>query len=90
MAVAQIAVALIGFGGVIAAPGRKGGEEWTPAQLLQLRTQIEPSLIALFGALVTGTLALVITSEDLLMRRPARHVKRTIWPNFKRLIESDP
>lgn len=68
MGVAQIAVALIGFSGVVTALGRERGRKWTAAELLQLRTQVEPSMVALFGALVPSTVSLVATSPLALWR----------------------
>ena len=46
MAIAQIAVALIGFSGVVVALGRRGNA-WTESELLQLRTLVEPSIVVL-------------------------------------------
>lgn len=68
LAVAQIAVALIGFSGVVTTLGHSRGTRWTAAELLQLRTQVEPSIVALFGALVPSTLALIIESPALAWR----------------------
>ena len=68
MAVAQIAVALIGFSGVVTTLGHSRGTKWTAAELLQLRTQVEPSIVALFGALVPSTITLIVDSPILLWR----------------------
>lgn len=68
LAVAQIAVALIGFSGVVTTLGHRRGTKWTAAELLQLRTQVEPSIVALFGALVPSTLALVVESPTSVWR----------------------
>lgn len=68
MAIAQIAVALIGFSGVVTTLGHSRGAKWTAAELLQLRTHVEPSMVALFGALVPSTICLVVDSPALLWR----------------------
>ena len=59
MAIAQIAVALIGFSGVVVALGRRGKGSWSEAELLQLRTLVEPSVIVLIGAFVPFALSLL-------------------------------
>jgi hypothetical protein len=41
---------------------------WTAAEILQLRTQVEPSIVALFGALLPGTSSLIVESSALLWR----------------------
>jgi hypothetical protein len=63
LTIAEIAVALVGFSGVVAVLGRRGGGDWSPSELLQLRTLVEPSLCVLFGSLVPGTVKLVTQSE---------------------------
>ena len=59
MGFAGVAVALIGFSGVVMALGRRGAGDWSQAELLQLRTLVEPSIITLIAAFVPITLALV-------------------------------
>lgn len=68
MAMAGLSVALIGFSGVVSALGRRGQGQWTPVEMLQLRTLLEPGLNTLFGAFVPIVLALVISDEALLWR----------------------
>jgi hypothetical protein len=66
--VSGAAVALAGFSGVVAVLGRRGRGEWSSQELLQLRTLVEPSLIALFGSFIPGTLQLIFPSESLTWR----------------------
>lgn len=66
MGIAQIAITLIGFSGVVTALGHDRGERWGPAELLQLRTQVEPSMTALFGALLPATAGLLVDSQNAL------------------------
>jgi hypothetical protein len=68
MAVSQIAIALIGFSGIVTALGHGQGQKWTASELLQLRTQVEPSMCALFGGLVPSTVGLLVTSPEMLWR----------------------
>ena len=66
--VSGAAVALAGFSGVVAVLGRRGRGEWSSQELLQLRTLVEPSLIALFGSFIPGTLQLVSPLESVTWR----------------------
>ena len=66
--VASIAIALIGFSGVVTALGRRGEGKWTPSELLQLKTLVEPSIVSLLGAFVPIVLALSISDTDILWR----------------------
>jgi len=66
--VSAAAVALAGFSGVVAVLGRRVSGDWTSQELLQLRTLVEPSLIALFGSFIPGILQLVSPSESLTWR----------------------
>jgi hypothetical protein len=68
MAIAQIAVTLIGFSGVVTALGHEKNKVWSAAELLQLRTQVEPSLTALFGALLPATVGLLVGNHEVLWR----------------------
>ena len=66
--VSAAAVALAGFSGVVAVLGRRVSGDWTSQELLQLRTLVEPSLIALFGSFIPGIVQLVSSSESLTWR----------------------
>jgi hypothetical protein len=70
LAIAGLCVALIGFSGVVTALGRRGEGTWTSSEMLQLRTLVEPSVIALFGSFVPIVLSLVI-ADDILKWRTA-------------------
>lgn len=45
--ISQVAAALAGFSGVVAAIGHRGSRAWTSEEILQLRTLVEPSLVGL-------------------------------------------
>jgi len=66
--ISEAAVALAGFSGVVAVLGHRGRGEWSSAEVLQLRTLVEPSLIALFGSFLPGTIGLASESEPLTWR----------------------
>ena len=79
MAISQIAIALIGFSGVVTALGHDKARKWTASEMLQLRTQVEPSLCALFGALVPSTVALLGVSFEVLYHLTARSASMKRW-----------
>lgn len=66
--ISQVAVAFTGFTGIVAALGHRGSGRWSSTEVLQLRTLVEPSLIALFGSFIPGTLQLAIQDEVLMWR----------------------
>jgi hypothetical protein len=66
--IGEVAVALTGFSGVVAVLGHRGRGAWSSAELLQLRTLVEPSLVALFGSFLPGTIQLAFQSETLVWR----------------------
>ena len=68
LGIASISIALIGFSGVVIALGRRGQGEWTPSEMLQLRTLVEPSIVSLLGAFVPILLGLLTLNSDLLWR----------------------
>jgi len=66
--IGTVAVSLTGFSGIVAVVGREGHGPWSPAERLQFRTLVEPSLIALFGSFLPGTFELAWQSEALVWR----------------------
>lgn len=66
--VASMAIALIGFSGVVTALERRGEGSWTPSEILQLKTLVEPSIVSLLGAFVPIVLGLAIQNLDVLWR----------------------
>lgn len=68
LSIASLAIALIGFSGVVIALGRRGQGQWSPAEMLQLRTLVEPSVVSFLGAFVPILLGLLITNQELLWR----------------------
>lgn len=65
---ADIAVALIGFSGVVTILGHRGKGEWQQAEKVRLQALVEPSIVALVGALLPSTLSLVMENTDILWR----------------------
>lgn len=59
----QVAVALVGFTGVVAVLGHRNQGTWTAGERLQLRVLVETSLTALFASLAPGLLFLALTSD---------------------------
>lgn len=68
IAIASIAITLIGFSGVVTALGHRGEGKWSQSEKLQLLTLVEPSLVALFGAFIPIIGGLVIEDQNLLWR----------------------
>lgn len=66
--IAEVAVALTGFSGVVVVLGSRGAGSWSKEDLLQLRTLVEPSLLALFGSFLPGTVQLAVPSEPFAWR----------------------
>lgn len=66
--IAGVAIALIGFSGVVTSLGRQGSGEWSPAEKLQLRTLIDPSIVTLFAAFVPIGLGLITESTEIVWR----------------------
>ena len=60
--IAGVAIALIGFSGVVTTLGRRGSGEWSPSETLQLRTLIDPSIVTLYA--VFFPIGLVLITED--------------------------
>jgi hypothetical protein len=67
-AMAEIAIGLIGFSGIVTVLGQRAGGSWNAEDFLQLRTQVEPSVIVLFSALLPGTLTTIIDSPEAMWR----------------------
>ncbi len=60
---AQIAVALTGFTGIVAVLGSRNQGTWSPSERLQLRTLVETSLTVLFASFAPILLFMVGNSE---------------------------
>jgi len=65
---AEVAVALTGFTGIVAVLGHRAGGEWTPLELLRLRMLLETSLAVLFLSLLPIVFQEVSQSEETLWR----------------------
>ena len=66
--IAEIAVALAGFTGVVAVLGSRRDHDWSPEERLQLRTLVETSLTALFLSFAPSVLGQVMASEAAVWR----------------------
>lgn len=63
-AIAGIAIAVIGFTGIVLALGHRAGSDWSALETIGVRTLLETSLTALFCSFVPILLAYVWTSES--------------------------
>lgn len=61
--ISAVAVALAGFSGVVVILGHRSRGAWSATELLRLRTLVEPSLVALFGSFLPGTIRLAARSD---------------------------
>ena len=61
--IAEIAVALTGFTGIVAVLGRRARGDWSAEELLSLRVLIETSLTALFLSFAPDLLDMAVDSE---------------------------
>ena len=68
MDVAAIAIALIGFSGVVTALGRRGSGRWSPSEILQLRTLVDPCIVTLIASFVPIALGLVTANPEIIWR----------------------
>lgn len=66
--IAEIAVALIGFSGIVTVLGRRAKGDWKTEEKVRLLALTEPSAIALAGSLFAAALLIVLPNEDLLWR----------------------
>ena len=64
----QVAVALVGFTGVVAVLGHRNQGTWTAGERLRLRVLVETSLTALFASLTPGLLFLALSSDAVVWR----------------------
>lgn len=67
-AVASIAIALIGFSGVVTALSTRHRGEWSSAERLQFVTLVEPSIASLAGAFVPILIGLITLDHDTIWR----------------------
>lgn len=65
---AEVAVALTGFTGIVAILGRRAGGEWSPLELLRLRMLLETSLGVVFLSLIPVLLLTLRISQGSLWR----------------------
>ncbi len=68
MGIAAIAIALIGFSGVVTALGRRGAGKWSPSEKLQLQTLVDPALVTLTACFAPIALGLITENVDIIWR----------------------
>lgn len=68
LTIAEVAVALIGFSGIVTVLGRRGKGEWQAEERVRLLALTEPSAVALAGALFAATLPMILTDADTIWR----------------------
>ena len=68
MDIAAIAIALIGFSGVVTALGRRGSGKWSRSETLQLTTLVNPCIVTLYAAFVPIGLGLVTANAEIVWR----------------------
>ena len=68
IAIAGIAIALIGFSGVATALGRRGSGKWSPSETLQIRTLVDPCIVTLYAAFVPIGLGLITEDTETIWR----------------------
>jgi hypothetical protein len=66
--IAEVAIALAGFTGVVAVLGNRRKNDWTSEERLQLRVLVETSMTALFASFTPGVLYLILSSEEAIWR----------------------
>ena len=68
LTLAQIAITLIGFSGIVVIFGKRSEAQWTPEESLQLYALIAPSFIVLVGAFIPILISTVIENPSLIWR----------------------
>lgn len=66
--IAEIAVALIGFSGIVTVLGRRGKGEWQAEERVRLLALTEPSAVALAGALFAVSLPMILLDSETNLR----------------------
>lgn len=64
----EVAIALAGFTGIVAALGRRAGGRWSPLEWLRLRMLLETSLGVVFLSLLPVLVRQLATRQDLIWR----------------------
>ena len=66
--ITEVAIALVGFSGIIAVLGHRGRGRWSDAEIVQLRTLVEPGIVVLFVSFFPAILQLAFSSEEVAWR----------------------
>ena len=68
MGVTGVAIALIGFSGVVTVLGRRGSGKWSRSETLQLTTLVNPCIVTLYAAFVPIGLGLITENTEIVWR----------------------
>ena len=68
MGIAAVAIALIGFSGVVTALGQRSKGGWSQAESIQLFALVAPSIISLSSAFAPVAVALITQNSDVIWR----------------------
>ncbi len=68
MGIAAVAIALIGFSGVVTALGRRNNRSWSQSESIQLFALVAPAIVTLASAFIPIGLGLIIQDSDILWR----------------------
>lgn len=66
--ISEVAIALVGFSGVVAVLGHRGRGRWSDAEIVQLRTLVEPGIVVLFASFLPAMLVILLASEEVAWR----------------------
>ena len=68
MGIAAVAIALVGFSGVVTALERRTAQAWTQAESIQLFALVVPSIVTLYSVFIPIGLGLVIENTNIIWR----------------------
>jgi len=68
MGIAAVAIALVGFSGVVTALERRTSHTWSKAESIQLFALVVPSIVTLYSVFLPIGLGLVIENSDVIWR----------------------
>lgn len=62
--ISEIAIAIVGFSGVVAVLGHRTSRNWSDQEIVQLRTLVEPGIVVLFASFLPQVLNFALASEE--------------------------
>lgn len=66
--VSEVAIAIVGFSGVVAVLGHRTDRKWSDIEVVRLRTLVEPGIVVLFASFLPQVLHVALASEELAWR----------------------